>query len=738
MLNVFEMSASLGLDSSEFENGLGNAEGKTNNLSATTVAVGKVMADTFEAVIRKVGEFASEVVEAGAQQEAALAKVNTIMDKSVMNTDAMGGAIKDLSSEMGVSVSELSDTVYNAISATGDTAHAVELAGQASKLASAGFTDTSSALSVLTTAMNAYGLEADQTQHISDSLITVQNLGVTTVSELSSSMGKAIASASAYGVNLENLESAYISITKAGINTAEGTTYISSMMKELGDDGTDVAKILKEETGMAFNELLNAVNPATNELYSMGDVLGILYESVGEDSTALMNLWSSAEAGKASSAIVGQGLDDFNEHLKQLQNTSGETETAYETMADTFEHKQEVMNTKLENMKATLFENLEPLLMNFFDWMESTGMPVLEMLVDNIDIIAPIVLGVVTALGGLTIALTITKMIESLKTAFIALNAVMLANPIGIIIALVAGLIVALVGLYNSNEEFRNKVNSAWEAIKSVVGGVVDALITFFTVTIPDAADALLEKIQSIPQWFDELPYKIAYALGTAIGHFILWVQNMITEAPRVGSEVVEKVSTFFSTLPSRMWEHLVNAFNNFTKFISNLASTIYKEVPKLIKAYINFWVTLPKKMHEIGHNIVEGLWNGLKERWQWLKDKVGELVQGLVDGVKDTLGIHSPSRVFASIGNFMAAGLEEGWDDAFGNVYRNLMDDLDFSATPFSFGNIDELQAIESKTVEVQNNVTVTLEGDARRLFKAMQQESKNYNTITGRPAFS
>ena len=106
--------------------------------------------------------------------------------------------------------------------------------------------------------MNAYVMEADDVQHISDSLITTQNLGVTTVAELASNMGRAIATASGYGVSMENLEAAYISTTKAGISTAESTTYLSSMIQELGKDGSTVSDILKEKTGQSFAELMDS------------------------------------------------------------------------------------------------------------------------------------------------------------------------------------------------------------------------------------------------------------------------------------------------------------------------------------------------------------------------------------------------------------------------------------------------------------------------------------------------
>ena len=189
------------------------------------------------------------VSKIGIEFESAFAQVQTIMDTSQMSVEDRRSALQNWASEMGISASELSGAVYNAISATGDTANAVSLVGDATRLATAGFTDAESALSVLTTTINAYGMSAADAESISDSLIQTQNLGVTTIDQLASAMGKAISTASAYNVNLGNLESAYVSLTKAGISTEESTTYISSMLNELGDTGSEVGKILKKDTG---------------------------------------------------------------------------------------------------------------------------------------------------------------------------------------------------------------------------------------------------------------------------------------------------------------------------------------------------------------------------------------------------------------------------------------------------------------------------------------------------------
>lgn len=109
--------------------------------------------------------------------EQALAKVSTIADTTVVPLNEMKDSITALSKEMGISVTTLSEDVYNAISAGQDTADAVSFVEKASKLAKAGFAESSQALDILTTIMNAYGLEAEEVARVSDVLINTQNKG---------------------------------------------------------------------------------------------------------------------------------------------------------------------------------------------------------------------------------------------------------------------------------------------------------------------------------------------------------------------------------------------------------------------------------------------------------------------------------------------------------------------------------------------------------------------------------
>ena len=308
-------------------------------------AVGKILAAA------GIGKMLQAAFTEGSAFETAVAKVGTIADTTKVPIGELKEQITDLSGTMGIAAGDLAEATYQAISAGQDTGDAVAFAGQAAKLAAAGFTSSSSAVDILTTALNAYGMGADKATHVSDVLLTTQNLGKTSVDELSASMGRVIPLAAAYKVNVENLSSGLAIMTANGIATAEATTYTKSMLNELGDTGSTVGKILQKETGQGFAELMDSGQ-------SLGDVLQVLYDSVGGDATKFAALWSSVEAGTGALSLANSGADKFNDVLAQMENSSGATETAYTTMTDTMAHRMESLKTNAANLGIALFDSV--------------------------------------------------------------------------------------------------------------------------------------------------------------------------------------------------------------------------------------------------------------------------------------------------------------------------------------------------------------------------------------------
>ena len=426
------------------------------------------------------------VSKIGIEFESAFAQVETIMDTSQMSVEGMRSSIQKLSSEMGVSASELSGAVYNAISATGDTANAVSLVGDATRLATAGFTDAESALSVLTTTINAYGMSAADAESISDSLIQTQNLGVTTIDQLASAMGKAISTASAYNVNLGNLESAYVSLTKAGISAEESTTYISSVLNELGDTGSEVGKILKKETGKSFGTLMK-------EGKSLGDVIEVLSDHVDGSAESLMNLWGSAEAGKAANAIVSQGLDTFNDNLEKLQNSAGTTEKAYSTMADTLEHKTQMVKTEAQNLAISIYEQIKPALSDIADAaLEFIQNFDFTQAVNAVKTFVAILASAGAAIGVFKAALLISdisKFVTGVKAGAEAVKALSMVTKAGTAIQTAYNAVMAL---------------TPWGAALAAVTAIAGAFVIYNAVT-DDASDSQAQLSDSIKELNDDL-----------------------------------------------------------------------------------------------------------------------------------------------------------------------------------------------------------------------------------------
>ena len=172
-------------------------ESGLSSLKKTIAAlgIGKVMKDV-----------ADQVWNVGSCFETSFSKASTLFGDVSVDTVNLKNKIAEMSKQTGISAEELNETLYQAMSAgipvTEDMATALSAVQTAAKLSVGGFTSSSTAMSGLTTAINAYGLSADDASRIADEFIMVQNKGVTTVDELASNMGRAISTGSAFGVKM--------------------------------------------------------------------------------------------------------------------------------------------------------------------------------------------------------------------------------------------------------------------------------------------------------------------------------------------------------------------------------------------------------------------------------------------------------------------------------------------------------------------------------------------------------
>lgn len=281
----------------------------------------------------------------------------------------------------------------------------------------------------------------------------------------------------------------------------------------------------------------------------------------------------------------------------------------------------------------------------------------------------------VSSIGMLIAALpkikaALVAVVPAIKAAIVAIT-----GPVGIVIAAVAALAAGLIYLWDTNEDFRNMVISAWATIKQAGVGLWEWLSKLFNEDIPTAIKNVTEFFRQLPEnvteFFATLPERIGYILGVvlvSIANFgvktMSWVRS---EVPKIISGIVQ----YFSELPGKIWAWLLEALASIRKWGTDISAWAAEALPVLVMEIASFFAELPEMLFEIGVNMAKGIWDGLKSMASWLASQIKSFVGGLVDGIKDTLKIRSPSRVFAEIGENMALGLGEGFTTQMRDVSR-------------------------------------------------------------------
>lgn len=418
-------------------------------LEEVLTAAGIVMA------LHEIGSAFIECSDAAAEFETSMAVVSTIADSTVLSSEQISAQIKQVSRDTAIAVTDLADATYGAISASIDTADAVAFVEQANQLAVGGFTSQATAVDVLTTAINAYGLSADKAGQLSDYLVTTQNLGKTTVDQLASSIGMVIPSAAAFNVQMDNLSTAYAILTANGVQTAQSTTYLKAMFTELANTESEVAQVLQEETGKSFSDLME-------QGYSLGDVMQILGDSVDGNTTAFMNMWGSMEAGSGAVSLYNSGAEKYAQVLDQMQQSAGATSKAYETMTNTTEFSSQRMANSFNNLKIAIGDDLNPVVSDFQNGIADI-VDGFTAFIEKHPAISALLTGVTVGIGTVTLGITaytaVTKIATVASATFgAAVNSAIW--PLTLVAAAIAGVTAAVIYFANQEDDMERAMNT--------------------------------------------------------------------------------------------------------------------------------------------------------------------------------------------------------------------------------------------------------------------------------------
>lgn len=643
-MNLGTATAYLEMDTSDFQNGLRSAKqnfrtfmDSTKSASTRINALGHSMKSAGSTMNKyctlPIANIGTASVGSAMEAEQSFAKVNSILK---LNKEHVGGAksewdvfsdsMKKGANEIGLGYSEYANACYDAISVGVKQADVTNFMATTNKLAKGGLTDLTTATGLLTTAQNTYGLSQKDLTHVSDVLITTQNLGKVTVAELASCMSSVIPTAKNLGVNVDQLGACYTIMTAQGIKSAEATTYVSSMFNELGKSGTKVDTALKEISGKSFKELME-------NGHSTGDVLQMLSDYADQSGISLTDLFESSEAGEAALALLKDGGNGFNKVLKEMGNSTGATDKAFNEMNETTKEQLTQSLNKLKNAVSDLGVALLPLvdaiakgISKFAEWikkMNETHPKLVEIGTKILLVVAaigPLLLFVGNAIllfmklkpvidlvcggfGYLKTAFNLVKfaIMYGVIPAIKSLWGFMIAHPITLVIGVIALLVGAFIYCWKHVDGFKEFWIKAWESIKQFCSDAIQAvkdkfnewgenINTFITETIPNF-------INGVGEWFSQLPERIGQWLDNTIQNIGTWCEETWTMFLDWCNQVIEGIVEWFSQLPYKIGFALGEVLGTIATWAVETWNFFTVTIPQWIEAIDNWFKELPDRL---------------------------------------------------------------------------------------------------------------------------------------------
>lgn len=657
-------------------NGKESGKGFSDGFIKSTGKVGKSLTAAVTVPVLTMGTAA---VTSASNFSASMAKVSTIADTTggagSASIDSLRSQIMQLSDDTGVSSSEIADAAYQAISAGQSTADSVNFVGDAVKLAKAGFTDTTTAVDTLTTAMNSYSSYGYTAAEVSDKLLTTQNLGKTTVDELGASLGQVIPTASAYGVNLDQLASAYVTTTKNGIATAESGTYINSMLNELGKSGTKASDALKNKTGKSFAELMDSGA-------SLTDVLGYLQDAADESGVSIMDMFGSAEAGKAAATLT-QHANDFTTAEKAMGDSAGLTQTAFETMESSVSNAFEKMKTSLQNtlitLGTTLLPSIIPIVQGLTDhikgisqaW-QSLDPQTQQAIIKFVGIAAvmgPVLLGfnkMVTAIMNIhSVFTTMNTAIKAGSTIFAGLS-----NPMGAFILVAAGVVAAGIAIYKNWDTIKavaetvwnavaGTITNVWNTIKGVVLPIVQSIASFISVAWQNISAVTLTVFNAISSvtvsvWngIRSVVTQAAQTIGSGVSSAWNGIRSVTTivwnAISSVTTTVWNAVRTAITTAANAVRGPVSSAWNT----VRSVTAAVWNSVRSVITTAWNGIKSVSLSVANAVKSGVSSAWNGIRSVTSSVWNGIKSIVSGAINGIKSTVssGLHGALSTVSSV----------------------------------------------------------------------------------------
>lgn len=448
------------------------------------------------------------------------------------------------------------------------------------------------------------------------------------VKGLASGLKDAAESSKEYMKVMGSLE---VSSEKAGYSAEQTAASYNTLYGVLGDNQTAATTTANlQALGLSQQQLGQMINGTIGAWATYGDSIPIdsLSEAINE----------TVQTGKVTGTFAdvlnwaGTSEDAFNEKLLAANSSAERANLVLQELSkqgltsagQAWQANNEALvennqaNAEYEASMAKLSETVMPILTKITE----AATKLIDFILDNKDALILAITTIGTALLAWNVVSIIQDVIGVMKglnatTKLVAtsqkiLNAVMNANPIFLIITAISALVAAFIYLWNNCEEFRQFWVNLWENIKKVFSDVWDAIVGFFTETIPNAIDTVLGVFQKFDDWLTGIfstDWSESFgAFGEVINGFLANIKNIWNSIKKVFQGIIDFIGGVFSGDWSKAWEGIKSIF-----------SGIWDGLVAIVKAPINGII---------------GLINGLIDGINWIIGKINTISFDIPDWI--------------------------------------------------------------------------------------------------------
>lgn len=695
-MDVFNLCAKISLDTSEYESQLKKAKTNTKSVvtdlqnsytkgfekvAGTLAKVGTAIAGLGTAV----GGYAIKV---GGDFEAGMSKVQAISGATGEDMEKLSELAKKMGKTTKFSASEAAEGYQYMAMAGWKTEDMLAGLPGIMNLAAASGESLATTSDIVTDVLTAMGKSAGDAGKFANVLASASSNSNTNVSMMGETFKYVAPLAGALGFNIEDLSQAIGLMANSGIKASQAGTSLRSILTRLASPTDEV------ETAMAKYGI--TIADSDGKMRSLSEIMQNLRESLGglseQEQTAAASAIGGQEAMSGLLAIVNASQEDYDKLAGAIANSTDAAENMANTMQDNLQGKLVILKSALEGVGISIYEKFEEPLKNAVDKVTEAvsnfdvdaAIEKIQRVLEILKAIAPVVVGIVSALATLYAYFKVLKVIAKVKGVIAAVEkaggvVAALGGPVGLVIAAIVAVVAALATLYATNEKFRNFVNNMVSQLVSAVKAAIDGIVTFFTQTLPDAinngveffksipdriAEFLSNAIASIVQWgsdvkqnaidaatgfvdnvaefFSNLPYKVGEFLGSTIAKIIIWATETAENAKEAGENFLTNVVEFFTQLPTNVWNFLTQTITNVMNWAWQMKENAIDAASNFLNSVVEFFTQLPGKAKEKFDATIEKVVAWAVELKEKGETAAKELVDAVITGVEEL-----PQKIF-------------------------------------------------------------------------------------------